>query len=207
MNLASILQHPIEEIQTPPPRQSSSTSTSPILSPHAGCGVVKPSKSTTKRTQTKAACLGCRQRKSKVGILSQFRLALPCITVTDLRLVHSATETVRHVKCASKEVPNANILSKRARPSNKPPKNNSDHTRMYCRCSGIARPRRAKRSYTSSRTWTSTTLAGLSSTDQSLYRIREQVHRSPYTKDRHNITLEMHNTCRRRVVSMERTSP
>ncbi|KAG9628012.1 hypothetical protein KCU61_g6128, partial [Aureobasidium melanogenum] len=65
MNLASILQHPIEEIQTSPPRHSSSTSTSPILSPHAGCGVVKPSKSTTKRTQTKAACLGCRQRKSK----------------------------------------------------------------------------------------------------------------------------------------------
>ncbi|KAG9696525.1 hypothetical protein KCU69_g8456, partial [Aureobasidium melanogenum] len=65
MNLASILQHPIEEIQTSPPRHSSSTSTSPILSPHAGCGVDKPSKSTTKRTQTKAACLGCRQRKSK----------------------------------------------------------------------------------------------------------------------------------------------
>jgi hypothetical protein len=33
------------------------------------------------------------------------------------------------------------------------------------------------------------------------------VHRSPYAKDRHNITLEMHNTFRRRVVSMERTSP
>ncbi|KAG9948110.1 hypothetical protein KCU85_g5229, partial [Aureobasidium melanogenum] len=52
-------------MQTPTPRHSSSSmSTSPILSPHAGCGVVKPSKS-TKRTQTKAACLGCRQRKSK----------------------------------------------------------------------------------------------------------------------------------------------
>lgn len=84
MNLASILQHPIEAMQTPTPRHSSSSmSTSPILSPHAGCGVVKPSKS-TKRTQTKAACLGCRQRKSKVGL--RVRFVLSCNTVTDSRL-------------------------------------------------------------------------------------------------------------------------
>lgn len=181
MNLASILQLPIEDThQTPTPTRHSSelsTSTSPILSPHAGCGVVK-SKS-TKRTQTKAACLGCRRRKSKVGDLVESCMRSGPSVLTLYPLKNSATETVRHANCASKGVPNASIPSKKARRNNKQQKNNSDHTKTSCRCCGIARPRRAKPSCTSSKTWTSTMLADSSLTDQSLYRVSEQVNCSP----------------------------
>lgn len=172
MNLASILQHPIEDTQTHTHfRLSPSTSTSPILSPHAGCGVVKSSPKSAKRTQTKAACLGCRQRKSKVGPLVRACI----VTSTDTNSHPSATETVRHVECASKGMPNASIPSKKAKPSNKLRKSNSDHTKMYCRCFEIAHLRKAKPSYTFSRAWTSTMLAVSSSTVQSLYLTGEQV--------------------------------
>jgi hypothetical protein len=69
MKIEQLLDHPIQDTQdirtTTQPRDiTSSTSSSPT--PPTTSNVTNPSK--TKRRQTKAACLACRQRKSKVCI-------------------------------------------------------------------------------------------------------------------------------------------
>lgn len=65
-----MLQHPDQDmrdtrLQTQSRSDTTSTPSSPITMLHARSGVVKTSK--IARRQTKAACLGCRQRKSKVS--------------------------------------------------------------------------------------------------------------------------------------------
>ncbi|KAI4755351.1 hypothetical protein E4T52_08296 [Aureobasidium sp. EXF-3400] len=69
MKIAQMLHDPIEETHTRAETKSrdvttsTSISSSPISTLHTTSGVVKTPK--TRRRQTKAACLGCRQRKSK----------------------------------------------------------------------------------------------------------------------------------------------
>lgn len=71
MKIAQMLDDPEKDTSTRAETQPrdiiTSTSGSPIPTPHTRSDAAKAS--TTKRRQTKAACLGCRQRKSKVGIL------------------------------------------------------------------------------------------------------------------------------------------
>ena len=65
MDIANMLQYPVQETRTPSHSTSdSSTSISPVLAPRPNSGVVK---SKPRRRQTKAACMACRRRKSKVG--------------------------------------------------------------------------------------------------------------------------------------------
>lgn len=71
MNIAQMLDHPGKDTSTRTETQQprdiiTSTSGSPISTPHTRSDAAKTS--TTKRRQIKAACLACRQRKSKVGI-------------------------------------------------------------------------------------------------------------------------------------------
>lgn len=69
MNIAQMLQDPIQDTHTHAGRTyqnpTPSTSSSPMSTLHTTSSVAKTPR--TRRRQTKVACLGCRQRKSKVG--------------------------------------------------------------------------------------------------------------------------------------------
>jgi hypothetical protein len=66
MKIEQMLDHTVQDTHTETNRRGVTTSSSPISGSHTTSGAVKTSK--MRRRQTKAACLGCRQRKSKVGI-------------------------------------------------------------------------------------------------------------------------------------------
>jgi hypothetical protein len=69
MKIEQLLDHPIQDTQNTRPAtqpRDINTSTSSSPTPPKTSNVTNPSK--TKRRQTKAACLACRQRKSKVCI-------------------------------------------------------------------------------------------------------------------------------------------
>jgi hypothetical protein len=92
MDIAQMLDQPEKDTptrteETQPRDIITSTSGSPISTPHTRSDAAKTS--TTKRRQIKAACLACRQRKSKVGIPPPLHPSIHLHPAT-LTIIHSS---------------------------------------------------------------------------------------------------------------------